>query len=102
MTDTTKAPTEPTKLDEKAFVVKAIHALRREGYKGIHVKFSGFNAAYRQYFQKDPVETDVVKRLTEAGVIEFRPAKQGLMIYLPGEGPKFANSADQALSKILG
>lgn len=36
--------------------IRAIKKLRKEPYKGIHSVYSGFNQAFREYFNKDPVE----------------------------------------------
>ncbi len=86
------------KLTYEEFTLRAISALRKDGYKGIHTVFSGFNEAFRQYFDRDPVE--VTKALADEGKIVLRIAKGGATIYLPEDMPKDLASID-ALSKIL-
>jgi hypothetical protein len=86
-------------LTEEEFVVRAIRALRRPGYKGIHSVYSGFNEAFRKYFSKDPVE--VTNRMAREGKIIVRPARGGVMLYLPEDGVVPATSGEDALEKIL-
>lgn len=70
------------RMSEEEFVINAIKRLRKPPYKGIHSVFSGFNEAFRRYFGgKNPVET--TQRLAEEGKIIVRPAKRGVMLYLP-------------------
>ena len=59
------------KMSEEEFVIRAIKKLTKPPYKGIHSVFSGFNQAFREYFNKDPVE--VTKRLAQEGKIVSRP-----------------------------
>ena len=88
------------KLSEEEFIKKAIVSLRKEGYKGIHSVYSGFNEAFKKYFDgKNPVE--VTNKLAQEGKIVIRPVKGGVMLYLPEDAPG-ASTADQALKKILG
>ncbi len=87
------------KLSYEEFVKKAIVSLRREGYKGIHSVYSGFNEAFKKYFDgENPVE--VTNRLASEGVITIRPVKGGVMLYLPEEAPITKSSADEALKKM--
>ncbi|MEW6686962.1 MAG: hypothetical protein AB1393_12290 [Candidatus Edwardsbacteria bacterium] len=89
----------PEKLSHEEFVKKAIVSLRKEGYKGIHSVYSGFNEAFRKYFEgENPVE--VINRLVQEGKIVLRPVKGGVMLYLPGEAPVPTSSADEALKKM--
>ena len=45
------------RLSHEAFIKKAIISLRKEGFKGIHTVYSGFNEAFKKYFPgEDPVE----------------------------------------------
>ncbi len=39
------------KLSSEEFVKKAIVSLRKDGYKGIHTVYSGFNDAFKKYFE---------------------------------------------------
>lgn len=86
------------KLSREEFVKKAIVSLRKEGFKGIHSVYSGFNEAFKKYFDgENPV--DVTNRLASEGKIVIRPVKGGVMLYLPEDAPG-AGSADQTLKKM--
>ncbi|MCX7943489.1 MAG: hypothetical protein N2746_03155 [Deltaproteobacteria bacterium] len=74
---------EDKKLSYEEFTRLAVEKLRPPKYKGIHSVYSGFNQAFKEYFNEDPVK--VTKQLTEEGKITVRPAKGGVMIYLPEE-----------------
>ena len=41
---------EANKLSEHEFVIRAIRKLRKPPYKGIHSVYSGFNKAFKDYF----------------------------------------------------
>lgn len=88
-------------LSEEEFVVEGIRKLRKEPYKGIHSVFSGFNNAFRKYFNKTPIE--FTNKMASAGKIEIIPLKsgKGVMLYLPGEGPR-GQKTEETLKKILG
>lgn len=90
------------KLSEEEFVLNAIKNLRTKKYKGIHVVYSGFNEAFRKYFDADPIES--VKKLEEKGVVVTRPVKGGVMLYDSNEyivpNPK-KKGVSNTLSKIL-
>ena len=88
-------------LAEEEFVIEGIKRLRKDPYKGIHSVFSGFNDAFRKHFNKDPIE--LTSRMASQGRLEIVPQKsgKGVMLYLPGEGPR-GKKADDALKKILG
>jgi len=90
---------EERKLTEEEFVLQAIKKLRKEPFRGIHSVYSGFNEAFRKYFEANPVE--VTSRLAGEGKIETRPFKGGVMLFLPGEAPK-RPSADEIIQLILG
>ncbi|MDH7512267.1 MAG: hypothetical protein QHH14_04890 [Clostridiales bacterium] len=86
------------KLSEEEFVKQAILTLRTEPYRGIHSVYSGFNEAFKKYFEgKDPVQTTT--RMAEEGKISIRPVKGGVILYLPEEAPK-TTRADEALRKM--
>jgi hypothetical protein len=86
------------RLSHEEFVRKAVVSLRKEGYKGIHSVYSGFNEAFKKYFDGDnPVET--TNRLAQEGKIVIRPVKGGVMLYLPEEAPG-ASTADDTLKKM--
>ncbi len=80
------------KLSPAEFVKKAIVTLRKEPYKGIHSVYSGFNDAFRDYFNEDPIKWTT--QLSAEGVIETRPARGGVMLYIPGEAPARSSSKD--------
>jgi hypothetical protein len=87
------------KMNHEEFVKKAIVSLRKEGYKGIHSVYSGFNEAFKKYFDSEnPVE--VTNKLSREGKIVVRPVKGGVMLYLPEEAPAGKSSADEALKKM--
>jgi len=86
-------------LNHEEFIRRAIVSLRKEGYKGIHSVYSGFNSAFKKYFNgENPVE--VTNRLAQEGKIVVRPVKGGVMLYLPEEVAASRDSADEALKKM--
>ncbi len=86
------------KLSHEEFVKKAIISLRKEGYKGIHTVYSGFNQAFKKYFDGgNPIEA--TNKLAKEGKIILRPVKGGVMLYLPEEAPG-ADNAEQVLKKM--
>lgn len=86
------------KLSHEEFVKKAIVSLRKEGYKGVHSVYSGFNEAFKKYFDgENPVE--VTNGLAREGKIIIRPVKGGVMLYLPEDAPG-GSDADQTLKKM--
>ena len=85
-----------TKLSEYEFFVNAIKRLSKPPYKGIHSVYSGFNQAFREYFNKDPVE--VTKKLAQEGKIVSRPVRGGATLYLPQDAPSRSKSV---VKKIL-
>lgn len=87
-----------TKLSPEEFVKLAIARLRLENYKGIHSIYSGFNEAFKSYFDgANPI--DATGELARQGRIGLRPVKGGVMLYLPGEGPEMSRG-DMALKKM--
>jgi hypothetical protein len=87
------------RLTEYEFIERAIRRLRKPPYKGIHSVYSGFNRAFKEYFDKNPVEATT--QLAQEGKIATRPVKGGVMLYLPDEAPP-ARGAKGVLEKILG
>ena len=87
------------KLSHEEFVRKAIVDLRKEGYKGIHTVYSGFNNAFKKYYEgANPVEATT--KLAEEGKVIIRPVKGGVMLYLPEDAPEAKNIGDDALKKM--
>ncbi len=89
----------PDKLSHEEFVKKAIVSLRKEGYKGIHTVYSGFNTAFKKYFDSEnPVEA--TNKLAKDGKIVIRPVKGGVMLYLPEDAPAGRDIGNDALKKM--
>jgi len=87
------------KLSQEEFIKKAVVSLRKEGYKGIHTVYSGFNNAFKKYFDNaDPVEA--TNKLAREGKIIIRPVKGGVMLYLPEEAPVTKDVGEDALKKM--
>ena len=87
------------KMNHEEFVRKAVVSLRKEGYKGIHTVYSGFNEAFKKYFEgENPVEA--TNKLSQEGKIVIRPVKGGVMLYLPEAAPAAKGSGDEALKKM--
>lgn len=87
------------KLNHEEFIKKAIVSLRKEGYKGIHTVYSGFNSAFKKYFDNEnPI--DVTNKLAQEGKIVLRPVKGGVMLYLPEDAPTVKDAGDDALKKM--
>lgn len=87
------------KLSYEEFVKKAIVSLRKEGYKGIHTVYSGFNEAFKRYFDgEDPVK--ITTQLSQEGKIVIRPVRGGVMLYLTEDAPTVKSQADEALKKM--
>jgi hypothetical protein len=87
------------KMSHEEFIKKAIVSLRKEGYKGIHSVYSGFNNAFKKYFDNEnPVEA--TNKLTQEGKIVLRPVKGGVMLYLPEDAPATKDAGDEALKKM--
>lgn len=86
------------KLSHEEFVKQAILKLRTDKYKGIHSVYSGFNEAFKKYFDgEDPVK--VTNQLAKEGKIIVRPARGGVVLYLTEDAPKITRG-DQALKKM--
>ncbi len=86
------------KLSHEEFVRKAIVSLRKDGFKGIHSVFSGFNEAFKKYFTgENPVEA--TNKLAQEGKIIIRPVKGGVMLYL-AEDVSTSGNADEVLKKM--
>ncbi len=97
-------PPADVKMPHKEFVERSIKALREPPHKGIHVVFSNFNEAFRQYFGEEP--RPIVDKLVTEGFLISRPAKGGAIIMLASdvgtkEKAKINADASAALAKIL-
>ena len=86
------------KLSHEEFIRLAIVTLRNGNFKGIHSVYSGFNEAFRKYYDgDDPVQ--VTDGYGKEGKLVIRPTKSGVMLYLPEDAPQ-GNRGDQALRKM--
>jgi hypothetical protein len=86
------------KLSYEEFVRQAILKLRTGDYKGIHTVYSGFNEAFRKYFDgANPIE--ITNQLAEEKKIVIRPIKGGVILYLPDDVPQ-TDKAEQVLKKM--
>jgi len=97
ITLTTQKETTMEKLSKEQFVLASIANLRNAQSKGIHVVYSGFNAAFKKYYGEESRAT--TDALLAKGVIEGRPAKGGFMIYKKGDLPVVTN--DKRIQKTL-
>ncbi len=93
------------KISKKKFVLDAIHKLREGDYKGIHAVYSGFNQAFRDYYNEDPIKA--VDKLVKDKVVITKPVKGGVMIYDYKEmnsdnETKSSKKTNDTLDKILG
>ena len=87
------------KLTHDEFIKKAVVSLRKDDYKGIHTVYSGFNNAFKKYFDgADPISA--TNKMAGEGNIVIRPVKGGVMLYLPEEAPAAKNVGDEALKKM--
>jgi hypothetical protein len=87
------------KLTVEEFIRKAIVSLRKDGYKGIHTVYSGFNNAFKKYFDGlNPVEETT--KLAKENKLIIRPVKGGVMLYLPEEITPQKDIGDEALKKM--
>jgi hypothetical protein len=99
-----------SKMSELQFVLKAIDTLKvpykdkatgeMVTPKGLHVRYTGFNDAFKDYFGKDPIPA--VNALIEQGKIEGHPIKGGFLIYKKGEMPEAQSGTGgkKALAKM--
>lgn len=85
-------------LSEIEFIRKAIKQLREQPNKGIHNKYSGFNDAFREYFDKDPLEA--LQRFEKQGKVVKEPVRDGWMLYLPSDAPE-KSITQRTIEKII-
>jgi hypothetical protein len=85
-------------LNHEEFIRLAVVRLRNANFKGIHSVYSGFNEAFKKYFEgADPVK--VTTEFAGAGRLVIRPVKNGVMLYLPEDAPP-GDRAERALRKM--
>jgi hypothetical protein len=87
------------KLTPEEFILRAIEKLEHPKYKCVHVVYSGFNDAFKKYFDEEYDPREEVERLREAGKIDFRLVKGGPQIASPGTF-RDRTDASSALSKM--
>jgi hypothetical protein len=99
----------PAQLTEAEFTLLAIRKLRDKKHPqwtGINTIFSGFNAAFKEYFGKDADPIAATKKLAEDGVIVMVPARRGVTIYTAEDakagGIKPPSPPSETLARILG
>jgi len=86
------------RLSHEEFVKQAILKLRTGNYKGIHSVYSGFNEAFKKYYEgQDPVKA--TNQLAAEGKIIIRPARGGVVLYLTDDAPNVTRG-EQALKKM--
>lgn len=73
-------------IGEEEFIFRAIRRLRKPPYLGIHSVYSGFNQAFKEHFNKSPIEC--TQRMAAEGKLAIRPVRGGVMLYLPEEAPQ--------------
>lgn len=98
----TKDELAKSKMPYRDFIEKAIRSLREPPYKGIHVVYSNFNNAFRQYYDEEPRAH--IDRLVAEGFLLSRVVRGGIIISLASETEdkeKFRNDPSAALAKIL-
>jgi hypothetical protein len=89
----------PEKLSQEEFIKKAIVSLRKDGYKGIHTVYSGFNEAFKKYYDaEDPIQA--TNKLAAENKLVIRPVKGGVMLYLPEDAPAAKTRGEDALGKM--
>jgi len=72
----------------EVFYWSGIKQLRNLKYsKGINIA-SGFSQRFKNHYGPNIDIRDVTNQLIREGKIDFKPISGGLMIYLPGEGPR--------------
>ena len=95
-----KQGSSPQKLSPEEFIFLAIERLRDPSYKSIHMVYSGFNGAFREYFKEeglDPIA--VVDRLVSEGKLSRRFVKGGALI---SHDPSFRSTDKITILKKMG
>ncbi len=88
------------KLNAEEFITLAIEQLRDPGFKSIHTVYSGFNNAFRRYFDGDELDPIVeVERLVEEGKLSRRFTKGGALI---SSDPSFVTTDEVTVLKKMG
>lgn len=77
-------------------------SVKGKNFKGIHTVFSGFNAAFRQYFggEADPIKA--IDTLVEQKKIDKLRTRKGSLIYLHGEAPQAGTSSPEGALEKMG
>jgi len=95
-----KKTKDTTTLTKEQFVILAIERLRKDGYKGIHCRYSGFNDAFRAHFGEGSDPVAATTELANSGKIVTRFVKGGVMLYKVGESPAVPVPGSAALGKM--
>lgn len=89
------------KITMEEFALRSVKKYRVGKQKSIHTVYSGFNKAFRRYFDADPVEE--MKKLAAEGKIDMHPTRGGARLYLPGESTSSKRTEpDEFIATILG
>lgn len=89
------------KLTPKEFVLRAYEKLRDPKYKGLHVVYSGFNEAFREYYRDEGLDVrEVIDELVKEEFIKKAPARGGIKIYLPKDAPATHREKGASLKKM--
>ena len=89
-----------TLLPPEEFVRRAVLRLRKGTAKSIHTVYSGFNAAWREYYGTDPVAG--IKALEKKGVCVTHPTRGGARLYLAEDAPSRRATPEEIVGIILG
>jgi hypothetical protein len=95
------APNARPTMAHADFVVRAIKNLRRPPFKGVHSVYGGINNAFMSNYGVDKAEAmRLISVVVASGVVDSRPVKGGVMLYLKGEMPE--STRGDVLGQILG
>ena len=86
------------KMSQGDFILRCIERLHKPDFAGIHTVYSGFNGAFRAYFDgADPVAA--TQKLAAEGKIVIMPSRGGVVIYKKGEEPNLVPSPSPSSGK---
>ncbi len=72
---------EKEKEEVKHFIYKKVQELRKPGFDGIHVVYSGFNVSFREKFPHIDV-VKITQELSTEGFLRVRPAQGGAFMFI--------------------
>ena len=74
--------TKKSSISPEEFVLRAIVANKKDGHKGLHTVWSGFNAAFRQHFGDTADPIIVTTQMRKDQKIAVFLVKGGVLLYL--------------------